>query len=126
MDCSLLWGDISAPPPGARRATLVVDAKPTVSGWIACGAGSAGYATINPRTHQIALVTVRAGEVRAGHPSGPGTAAIDLGEPIDAGARRTFAIFGVDAKDGATARDLAPVLEGLPRVFVFVLWSLGG
>ncbi|HEY8077878.1 MAG TPA: hypothetical protein VIF62_27320, partial [Labilithrix sp.] len=57
-DCSLLWGDIAAPPPGARRATLVVDAKPTLSGWIACGPGSADYATINPRTHQVALVTV--------------------------------------------------------------------
>ncbi|HEY8076060.1 MAG TPA: hypothetical protein VIF62_18160, partial [Labilithrix sp.] len=71
-------------------------------------------------------VTVRAGEVRAGHPSGPGPSAVDLATPVEPGERRTFAIFGVDEKDGATARDLAPVLEGLPRVFVFVLWSLGG
>ncbi len=75
-----------------------------VNGWIACGA--AENAAINPQAREAARVTA--------------TSRLD-----DSAARRTCALFGVDEEDDRTARDLVPVLEGLPRAFVLVRWPLG-
>lgn len=118
--CSLVWGDVPNPPAKAVRAALDVDGESVVRGWIVCGATQDDFANVNPRTHQIAIVRWNAGEMRASHPSGPGSSPVVLGSG-DEGDLTTFVMLSVDPRDqGATMSQLAPALSGLPREFLYV------
>jgi hypothetical protein len=108
--CAVLWGDVGAAPRGAHAASISIDGRTVVTGFIACGGTAASPA---PAT----AVVWKDGVFMDGAPP----VERDPSSPMN----RTVARFAVDPGDrGSTARDLAPSLEALPRRFRLVAWPL--